>query len=90
VKNDATNPNKLHPDHEFRTLEVPVFGSGFAIHEYKCNSCYQYPIIGVSLSCTTCKNFKLCTPPLYSGQKCFFERSMHERRSGSKIHRADH
>lgn len=48
-------------EHEFRALEVPVFGFGFSIHENKCNSCYQSPIIGVCMSCTSCKNFKLCT-----------------------------
>ena len=42
-------------------LEVPVFGNGFHIHESKCASCYQNPIIGIYFSCSTCKSLNLCT-----------------------------
>lgn len=52
---------RFHPlEHEFFFLEVPVFGNGFHIHESKCSSCYQNPIIGIYFNCSTCKNLNLC------------------------------
>lgn len=52
---------KAHPvEHEFRLLEIPVFGNGFQVNDVRCFSCYQNPIIGIYFNCMNCKNFKQC------------------------------
>ncbi len=47
-------------EHEYRIWEQPVFGNGYPIHEKKCFSCYQNPILGPMYSCFSCKNYQLC------------------------------
>lgn len=71
-------------------LEVPVFGNGFHIHESKCASCYQNPIIGIYFSCSTCKNLNLCIFMLTLGQKCYFERPKASFNTLMRRHKPEH
>lgn len=37
-------------------------------HQAKCNSCKQFPIVGLRYRCLKCFNFDMCQPCFFAGR----------------------